>query len=125
MTSQLFKPFKLLVKPNIWNFVAKSGMSTELAKLPGNYKMTHHSGLTNHFKELTLPNELIKIMTDNTDSEMYFALKEKNGDWSYKSTHLLKGFSIGGNEWSFKVGEKVKLAENSPLNGEARGEFTI
>ena len=27
MTSQLFKPFKLLVKPNIWNFVAKSGIS--------------------------------------------------------------------------------------------------
>ena len=96
--------------------MAKSGISTELAKLPGNYKMTHHSGLVDYYKGLNLPGDVIKILTNRKDSEMYLALKEKNGEWSYKSTHLIKGFPIGGNEWSFKVGEKFNLAEYEPTD---------
>ena len=113
MASHLIKPFKFFLKPSLGNLLTKSRMSTELSKLPGNYKMSHH---TEYYKASNVPAELVAVMLNRKDLEMFISLEEKNGQWSYKTEHFIKGLPVGGNEITFKVGENIKMEGNDPTD---------
>merc|ERR1712080_671108 len=88
MASLLIKPFKIFLKPTFGGLLAKSGLSTELSKLPGIYRMGFQKGLDEYHKALKVPNDIVAGILDDK-FEMYLDLKEKNGEWRYKSTYFI------------------------------------
>ena len=98
MASLLIKPLKIFLKPTIGGLMAKSGLSTELSKLPGNYRMAFNKGLDDDHKALKVPNDNVVGFLDDK-MEMYLALEEKNGEWRYKTQYFIEGLPIGGREY--------------------------
>merc|ERR1712080_717140 len=105
MASLLINPLKIFLKPTIGGLMAKSGLSTELSKLPGKYRLAPNKGLNDSFK---VPNDNVVGFLDDK-LEMYLALEEKNGEWRYKSTYFIEGTPIDGRDYEFKVGDKFSM----------------
>ena len=120
MASLLLKPFKIFLKPTLGSLVPKSGLSTGLSKLPGNYAMALHKGLADHYTALNIPSEIASIILDHEGFEMYLSLEEKNDHWRYKSSYFIEGRPIGGKEYSFTELHFFQILEYCGIKNEMK-----